>query len=70
MSSDSVDSRPDWADGEVLRVCRPELIDSCDWPTCDRSAVCEIEVSVDGSWEAHRICEHHRAVLGVTVEST
>ncbi len=58
---------PAWADGTVLRVCRPELFVTCDWPGCSRDASYEIEFSVDGHWEAHRLCPTHQEVIGVDV---
>lgn len=56
--------RPDWADAEVLRVCRPELHDRCDWPECRTLAVYEVEFDVDGEWAAHVLCPAHRGAVG------
>jgi len=56
--------RPEWADADVLRVCRPELHDRCDWPACRGFAVYEVAFDHDGEWTAHKLCPDHRTEVG------
>lgn len=65
--SDS-DSRPEWSEGSILKVCQPELVTDCDWPTCSHSAVYEIELDFNGKWVAKRVCDAHHAELDIPEE--
>ncbi len=61
------DSTPEWATGDILRACQPELIATCDWPDCNQAATYEIEFSVAGQWEAHQVCAAHGNQLDVSI---
>lgn len=58
---------PAWATATVLRVCQPELMTDCDWPSCQQAAAYEVEFDVDGEWAAHRLCPDHHATIDADV---
>lgn len=54
---------PAWHRGSVLEVCQPDLFVTCEWPECDHSAAYEVELAVDGQWQARRLCPAHYGEL-------